>query len=54
MAKSDVYDPDLVLNFEKEMRTISSTDMTSRHAMGAVYGYYRMNQGTEEGLEFWE
>lgn len=34
--------------------TISSTSMSSRHAMGAVYGYYKSNQGTREGLQFWE
>lgn len=28
--------------------------MTSRHAMGAVYGYYKSNQGSQFGLEFWE
>ena len=28
--------------------------MASRLSMGAVYGYYRSNQGTKAGLEFWE
>jgi hypothetical protein len=43
MAKSDIYDPDLVLTFEKEVSTISSVTMTSRHAMGALYGYFKLN-----------
>jgi hypothetical protein len=43
MAKSDIYDPDLVLRLEKEALTISSTSMTSRHAMGALYGYFKLN-----------
>lgn len=54
MAKSDIYEPDVFLNFEKELRTITSISMTSRHAMGGVYGYYRSNQGTKFGVEFWE
>ena len=54
LAKSDVYDPDVFARFEKEVRTVASNKMTSRHAMGALYGYYRSNQGTMYGLEFWE
>ena len=54
MAKSDIYDPDLFEQFEKGLRTITSTNMTSRHAMGALYGYYRSNQGTKFGIDFWE
>jgi hypothetical protein len=43
MAKSDIYDPDLVLGMEKELSTMQTSKMTSRHAMGGLYGYYRLN-----------
>lgn len=54
LAKNDIYDPDLFANFEAVYREISSTSMTARHAMGGVYGYYRSNQGTKFGVDFWE
>jgi hypothetical protein len=43
IAKSDIYDPEIFTRFEKEVRTVASNKMTSRHAMGAVYGYYKSN-----------
>ena len=54
VAKNDIYDPELFANFEGVYREISSVDMTSRHAMGGVYGHYRSNQGTKFGVDFWE
>lgn len=54
VAKNDIYDPDLFTNFESFYREITSTSMTARHAMGGLYGYYRSNQGTQYGVDFWE
>lgn len=54
VAKSEIYDPDLFANFEAVYREITSISMTARHAMGGVYGYYRSNQGTKYGVDFWE
>lgn len=54
VAKTDIYNPDLIAGFESMYREITSTTMTARHAMGGVYGYYRSNQGTRYGLDFWE
>ena len=54
MAKNDIYDPNLIASIEANYREISSVSMTSRHAMGGVYGYYRLNQGTRNGVDFWE
>ena len=54
VAKRDIYDPELFEKLEGAYRTIASIDMTSRHAQGGVYGYYRSNQGTKFGLDFWE
>lgn len=28
--------------------------MKARSALGGVYGYYRLNYGSQKGLEFWE
>jgi hypothetical protein len=54
VAKSEIYDPALFQGFEDVYREIKSIKMTSRHAMGGVYGYYRSNQGTKFGVDFWE
>lgn len=54
IAKNDIYDPDLFQKFEETYREITSTSMTARHNMGGVYGYYRSNQGTRYGLDYWE
>lgn len=54
VAKSEIYDPELFQGFESMYREVSVLKMTSRHAMGAVYGYYRSNQGTQYGVDFWE
>ena len=35
-------------------REISVVKMTARHAMGGLFGYYRSNQGTQYGVDFWE
>lgn len=43
LAKNNIYDPDLFANFEASYREITSVSMTSRHAMGGVYGYYKSN-----------
>jgi hypothetical protein len=43
VAKSEIYDPALFQGFENIYREITSVKMTSRHAMGGVYGYYRSN-----------
>jgi hypothetical protein len=54
MAKCDIYDPAVYQGFEDAYKEISSRTMTSRHAMGGLYGYYRSNQGTKYGLDIWE
>lgn len=54
MSRNDIYDPELFLNFEKMYKEISIVKMGSRHAFGAVYAYYRSNQGTQYGIDFWE
>lgn len=54
IARKDLYDPDLVMKLESQYRLVASTSMTARHCMGALYGLYRLNQGTAHGIEFWE
>lgn len=54
VAKNDIYDPELFTKLESHYREIASTSMTPRHAMGGLYGYYRSNQGTKYGVDFWE
>jgi hypothetical protein len=54
ISKKDLYDPDLVMKLEGQYRLVTSTTMTARHCMGGLYGLYRLNQGTQAGIEFWE
>lgn len=54
IGKNDIYDPSLFVKFEETYREITSTNMTARHNMGGVYGYYRSSQGTRYGLDYWE
>lgn len=54
MSLYDTYDPEFYAMLEAEYKTVTKTHMTSRHAMGALYGYYRSGMGTQEGLQFWE
>jgi hypothetical protein len=54
IAKNDIFDPEFFAKVEEGLREITSTEMTARHNMGAVYGYYRSNQGSRFGLDYWE
>lgn len=54
VAKNDLYVPELFEGFESSYREITSVNMTSRHAMGGMYGHYRSNQGTKYGVDYWE
>lgn len=54
LSKADLYEPDFILKLEGEYRAIQNNKLPARLCMGAVYGYYRSNQGSKSGLEFWE
>lgn len=54
MAIKGVYDPELYAKFEEGYKTVSSKHMTSRIAYGGVWAYYKSNQGTMFGVDFWE
>ena len=53
MTISGIYDPSIFEFFEKEYRTTSSKHMSGRIAFGALWAYYKSNQGTLYGVDFW-
>lgn len=54
MAVKEIYDPLIYEKFEANMKTTSSQHLAARHAYGALYAYYKSNQGTRFGIDFWE
>ena len=53
MTVAGIHDPSVFENFEKEYRMASSKNMSGRLAFGALWGYYKSNQGTLYGIDFW-
>ena len=53
MTQSDMYDPSVFENFEKLYNTTSSKHMSGRIAFGTLWAYYKSNQGTLYGVDFW-
>lgn len=46
VAKSEIYDPEIFQRFEVNLAQITNVQITSRHCMGALYAYYKSNQGS--------
>ena len=53
MAKAGIYDPSMFEKFEKNYRTTSNHVMSGRIAFGGLWAYYKSNQGTQFGVDFW-
>ena len=54
MTFKHVYDPLIYQKFEESLKMASDKHMSARIAFGALYAYYRTNQGTRFGIDFWE
>lgn len=54
MAREKYYDPEFIGNLETAYNHYTSTKITPRHAFGALYSYYYLNQGSVEGIKYWE
>ena len=54
MTFDKIYDPLVYEKFESNYKITSSKYMNARLAFGAVYAYYKSNQGTLFGVDFWE
>ena len=54
MTFNEIYEPVIYKKFEEGYTTVSSTHMSARVAFGGVYAYYKSNQGTMFGIDFWE
>ena len=46
MTKAEIYDPAIFAGFERNIATTKVSNLESRHCFGAVYAYYKSNQGT--------
>lgn len=53
MIQDDIYDPSVFENFEKHYRTTEIKNLNARMAFGALWAYYKSNQGTLFGVDFW-
>ena len=53
MVYEGIYDPSVFEQFEKHFRTVSSKNLTGRTAFGALWAYYKGNQGSLYGIDFW-
>lgn len=53
MVVADMYDPLVFEKFEAGYRTVSSKHMSGRVAFGALWAYYKSNQGSLYGIDFW-
>ena len=54
MCHKGVYDPVIYEKFEENYQVTSSEHMRARFAYGGLFAYYRSNQGTMFGIDFWE
>lgn len=54
MIKADHYDPGIFSKFEEHYKITEQKWLESRHCFGAVYAYYKSNQGSRYGIDFWE
>ena len=54
MEKANIFDPTVYENFERAYKTAKSEHMLPRVCFGALHAYYKTNQGTKFGIDFWE
>jgi hypothetical protein len=54
MAKKGIYDPTIYLGFEETYKTAANQHLVARMCFGALWAYYKTNQGTRFGIDFWE
>lgn len=54
MAKNKMWMPEVFKGFEAQYPNLVSKELTTRHAYGGLWAYYYSNQGSLEGIDFWE
>ena len=54
MVMDKIYDPEVFLRFEEVYPNLRKTGYATRHAFGGLWACYQGNQGTENGIYFWE
>jgi len=54
MSIKEVYDPLVYEKFENHLRVADRTNVTARHAYGALVAYFRSNQGSQFGIDYWQ
>ena len=53
MVIADIFDPGVFEKFEQNYATTSSKHMSGRDAFGGLWAYYKSNQGSLYGVDFW-
>ena len=53
MTIDGIYDPLVFQKFEERYRTVPSKAMSGRIAFGGLWAYFKSNQGTMYGVDFW-
>lgn len=54
MVQREIYDPSLFEKFEQTYKLAEPKWLESRHCFGALHAYYKSNQGSRYGIDFWE
>jgi hypothetical protein len=54
MAITDHFDPKIFKELENQYKLSDVKWLEARHCYGALYGYYKTNQGSRYGIDFWE
>ena len=49
-----IYDPSIYKRIEAKYRMAEEKYLTARHCYAALRAYYRSNQGSLYGIDFWE
>ena len=49
-----IYDPLIYEKFEASLRIVEKKNVCARHAYGALVAYYKTNQGTRFGIDYWQ
>ena len=53
MVMADIFDPSIFEKFEQNYASTSSKHMSGRYAFGGLWAYYKSNQGSLYGVDFW-
>jgi len=53
LVLKEIYDPLIFQKFEESYKTANSNNCEARHCFGGLWAYYKSNQGSRFGIDFW-